>query len=64
MASILKKETAPKKRKSISRREISERLVELDLAQTSTIRNLEMDIKEASGIDSKTVLAAARKAIA
>jgi hypothetical protein len=63
MATVLKKKTAPEKTKSISKREISERLVELDLAQTSAIRDLEMDISEESGIDSKTVLAAARKAI-
>jgi len=64
MTTGLKKKTTPKKRKSISKREITERLVELDLAQTSAIRDLEMDISEESGIGSKSVLAAARRAIA
>jgi hypothetical protein len=58
------KKTPPAKRKSISKKEISERLIDIDVAQTSAIRDLEMDVSGETGTDSKRVLAATRKAIA
>lgn len=64
MKTAVKKKTLVAKRKSISKKEISERLVDLDLAQTSAIRDLEMDINGEDGVDSIKVLAAARKALA
>jgi hypothetical protein len=63
MKTALKKKAPSAKRKSISKQEITERLVDLDLAQTSAIRDLEMDINGDTGIDSKKVLVAARKAL-
>lgn len=64
MKTSLKKKTPVARRKSISKQEISERLVDIDLAQTSAIRDLEMDINGEEGVDSKKVLATARKALA
>ena len=54
----------PKKSKTISRKEISNRLADIDLAQTSAIRDLEMDVNGETGMDSKQVLEASRRAIA
>ena len=64
MKTALKKKAPVAKCRSISKKEISERLADLDLAQTSAIRDLEMDINGEDGVDSKQVLAAARKALA
>jgi hypothetical protein len=64
METASKQKVSRSKLKSISRLEISQRLADIDLAQTSAIRDLEMDINGDLGTDSKKVLAAARKAIA
>ena len=64
MKTALKKKTPVSKRKSISKKEISERLVDIDIAQTSALRDLEMDINGDDGADSTKVLAAARRALA
>jgi len=64
MKTAVKKKVSAPRRRSISKKEISERLVDLDLAQTSAIRDLEMDISGEDGIDSTQVLVAARKALA
>lgn len=61
MKTAVKKKVARSKPKSISKLEISERLADIDLAQTSAIRDLEMDIHGDLGTDSTKVLAAARK---
>jgi len=45
-------------RKSISRKEISNRLADIDLAQTSAIGDLEMDVNGEEGVDSREVLSA------
>jgi hypothetical protein len=64
MKTAVKKKVSAPRRRSISKKEISARLADLDLAQTSAIRDLEMDINGEDGIDSTQVLAAARKALA
>jgi hypothetical protein len=64
MKTAVKKEAPVARRRSISKKEISERLADLDLAQTSAIRDLEMDINGEDGVDSEQVLVAARKALA
>lgn len=64
MKTAVKKKAFVVRRKSISKKEISERLADIDLAQTSAIRDFEMDINGEGGVDSKQVLAAAREALA
>lgn len=64
MKTAVKKKAPVARRQSISKKEISERLADIDLAQTSAIRDLEMDINGDDGVDSKQVLSAARKALA
>ncbi len=63
MATIVDPKTRKVKRKTITKAEITRRLVDRDLAQTSALRDLEMDVNGESGIPSKTVLADARRAI-
>ena len=64
MKTALKQKAPIAGRKPISKREISDRLADIELAQTSAIRDLEMDIKCEAGVDSKQALVAARKALA
>ena len=52
-----------KKKKPISKKEMGRRLIDIDIAQTSALRDLEMDIFGESGIESSEVLRAARDAI-
>ena len=59
-----KKKVAGAKRKAISKQEISARLVDIGITQTSAIRSLEMEINRDVRIESKTVLTAACKAFA
>ena len=52
---------ARQSRPGLSRHEISSRLAELDLAQTSAIRDLEMDISGDSGNEAASVVEEARQ---
>ena len=63
MAKVIQKRSSSIKLKSISKAEISRRLVDLDLAQTSALRDLEMDISGEAGLDSKKIMAKARMLI-
>ena len=56
-------QSAKKVTKPLSRKAIRERLLDIDIAQTSALRDLEMDIQGVEGKDAKTVLQAARKAL-
>jgi len=47
----------------LSREEISQRLIDIEIAQTSAIRDLEMDIRSLPGRDASVVIQASRKAL-
>lgn len=56
--------TRPGKGKGLSRVEIQARLAELDLAHTSALRDLEMDITGQDGYPLPSVMKEARKLLA
>ena len=60
---VAQPKTRETKRKTITKAEIARRLVDLDVAQTSALRDLEMDVNGDRGIPSKSVLADARRVI-
>ena len=63
MPIAIRKKKSKLKLNPISKAEISQRLIDLDLAQTSALRDLEMDVSGEMGIDSKSVIAKARKLV-
>jgi hypothetical protein len=55
------KPLSPRSKKPLTRDQIRSRLAEIDLAQTSAIRDLEMDIAGLSGCDAAEVVEEARQ---
>lgn len=63
MAVLTQKKPSKAKSRSIAKSEIARRLIDLDIAQTSVIRDLEMDVNGEAGLDSRSVILKARKLI-
>lgn len=64
MQTKIKSVIKPRKEKGLSRVEIQARLAELDLAHTSVLRDLEMDIIAQDGYPLDSVMKEARKLLA